>query len=147
TNKINKYSTTKNIDDITDQIITNISKSKPEERVIAFSNNKNYQNTERKINIVEAISSKKQNQNDNLIEKPDLQAELSGYNSSFSAYSKVNIEQAQIQQNYQDFFNNKKQKLDDDFNYTEDVELDVGEEEPYEQFARENRNNSLYQGL
>ncbi|CAG8561181.1 5187_t:CDS:1, partial [Dentiscutata heterogama] len=86
TNEINKYSTTKNIDDITDQIITNIPKSKPGERVIAFLSNKNYQNTERKINTVEAISSKKQNQNDNLIEEPDLQAELSGYNSSFSAY-------------------------------------------------------------
>ncbi|CAG8752820.1 956_t:CDS:2, partial [Dentiscutata heterogama] len=72
--------------DITDQIIINIPKSKPGERVIAFSSNKNYQNTERKINTVEAILSKKQNQNDNLIEEPDLQAELSGYNSSFSAY-------------------------------------------------------------
>ncbi|CAG8485929.1 7727_t:CDS:2 [Dentiscutata heterogama] len=60
-----------NIDDITDQIITNISKSKPREQVIAFSSNVKYQTTKRKINIVEATSSKKQKLDNNINSQPE----------------------------------------------------------------------------
>ncbi|CAG8732189.1 1838_t:CDS:2, partial [Dentiscutata heterogama] len=109
TNKINKYSTTKNIDDIINQIIINILKSKPRERVIAFSTGK------QKTNL-------------------------------FTNKLEIDNEQLQIQQNYQESLNNKIQKLDD-FNYTNDVKLDIEEEELYKQFVYENKNNSLYQGL
>ncbi|RIB08703.1 hypothetical protein C2G38_2251860 [Gigaspora rosea] len=60
----------------------------------------------------------------------------------------IDQQQFQIQQNYQKDLNKQQViKSDDDFDYTEDVELDIADEEFYEQFARENKYNNNYSGF
>jgi hypothetical protein len=87
----------------------------------------------------------------------EYDADLSGYSSNDSDYTKeskqenkilgkkpVNndeielendLEQIRIQQNYQENLNKQQNSEKDDFDYTEEAVLDIGFEEPYEQFT------------
>ncbi|RIB05579.1 hypothetical protein C2G38_2219309, partial [Gigaspora rosea] len=60
------------------------------------------------------------------------------------AQLEIDQQQFQIQQNYQEDLNKQQTIETDDFDYNEEMELDIANEELYKQFIRENKNNSLF---
>ncbi|RIB06656.1 hypothetical protein C2G38_2216521 [Gigaspora rosea] len=79
--------------------------------------------------------------NDELSENLEYDSSLSIYNSDDSDYTKKQKKKNKIL--------GKRKKLisNDDFDYDEEMELDIANEELYEQFLRENKNNSLFSGF
>ncbi|RIB02887.1 hypothetical protein C2G38_2255328 [Gigaspora rosea] len=109
-----------NIDNKTDRVVTNISKSDPGERILVSSSEK-----------------RKKNQT-----YQDPQEE--------SSKTEKSCLQLEIQQNYQKSLKTKEnivENNDDDFDMCEDIELDISEETTYKEFNRKNKNNSLYLGF
>ncbi|CAG8749154.1 8912_t:CDS:2, partial [Dentiscutata erythropus] len=156
-NKINKYSIIENIDDITDRVITNIPKSNPENQIIVASkeiqNNLIQKYHERYNSDISEYNSDDSDYIKQQKRKNKILGKRKNFDENNIEFDKIDKQQLQIQQNYQENLLNKRQKKDeiDNFNYNEEIKLDIKYVENNEnlpiKFARINQNNSYLKGL
>ncbi|RIB13621.1 hypothetical protein C2G38_2197320 [Gigaspora rosea] len=145
-NEINKYSTIENIDDITDQLDIKNNQLKNSDTESEYSSMSGYV-TDDSENTKEQ---KRKNKTEGKKPKYKNQFKLSQqeqFNIDKDIQFEIDQQQFQIQQNYQKDLNKQQTIETDDFDYTEDVELDIADEEFYEKFARENKYNNNYSGF
>ncbi|RIB25192.1 hypothetical protein C2G38_2166536 [Gigaspora rosea] len=161
-NKINKYSTIENIDNITnryvkEQLNNNIEQEQLEIQqfieqkqleIKQFIKQKQIKIQQFYQNLLETKNNEIEKE-DNIINKLNKRKnyQLVNLKQNFDNTNAIDQEQIQIHQKLLEAKKNIVENNNDNFNMQKDIELDISEETAYEEFNRKNKNNSLYLGL